>query len=394
MPYIQLDGQQYALDGGNADVGSSADAAIRLIGAGVEPVCATLSVIEPRQVLLQRRGHQPVRVNGVPIGEEPTPLMHGDKIEIAGRELYFGDDRKAGNTAFVPSVHPPDARSRYPTPGRPFGATGGRLVSLVDGREYAVPISGLVIGRDPTCDVVVASGDVSRKHAVVAPGAEGYVLTDTSTNGLVLNGRAAPASQTLTRGDIVRIGGEEFRFHADGGPANRGVMATLEVINPGVAKGTLYEISMPLAHVGRGAHNDIVIPDESISDSHAKFQRRDIGWFVVDMGSTNGTYVGGRRIEGEAPLLGAPDVRFGGVKFVFRPSAADGSSEMKGTRAIAAPRLDRLPPREAVTSPSAPPAAAAALSDDDLFRRPRVSPVVWLAFAAVLALCAFLYLQS
>jgi pSer/pThr/pTyr-binding forkhead associated (FHA) protein len=92
--------------------------------------------------------------------------------------------------------------------------------------------------------------------------------------------------------------------------------------------------------VGRGAHNDIVVSDESVSDSHAKLQRREDGWYVVDMGSTNGTYVGGRRIEGEAALIGAPDLRFGGVKFIFRvPDGAKAGSASQ-TRAIAAFKVD------------------------------------------------------
>ena len=50
---------------------------------------------------------------------------------------------------------------------------------------------------------------------------------------------------------------------------------------------------------------------------HAKLQRRDDGWYVVDLNSTNGTYVGGSRVSGQRRLEGAPDVRFGGVKLRF-----------------------------------------------------------------------------
>ena len=38
-----------------------------------------------------------VRVNGIAL-VDPTPLMHGDKVEIAGSELLFSDDSKSGNT--------------------------------------------------------------------------------------------------------------------------------------------------------------------------------------------------------------------------------------------------------------------------------------------------------
>ena len=54
---------------------------------------------------------------------------------------------------------------------------------------------------------------------------------------------------------------------------------------------------------------------------------------MIDLDSTNGTYLDGTRIIGEHVLPGVCELRFGGVKTVFRPiagSAADDSS----TRAI------------------------------------------------------------
>jgi hypothetical protein len=124
-------------------------------------------------------------------------------------------------------------------------------------------------------------------------------------------------------------------------PVGRTPLATLEIINEGPLKGTKFEVHSALTNVGRGAHNDVVLADESISDSHAKIQRRDGGWFIVDQGSTNGTYVGGRRVQGEQHVTGAPDVRFGGIKMTFRPRAT-ADDEGGGTRAIAAVSADQL----------------------------------------------------
>ncbi len=121
------------------------------------------------------------------------------------------------------------------------------------------------------------------------------------------------------------VGAEEFRFHSNAAPA-RPVLATLEVKSTGVLQGQSLEIRSPLTHIGRGAHNDVVLADESVSDSHATLQSRDDGWYVVDVGSTNGTYVGGRRILGEALLQGAPDLRVGGIKFIFRPTGVDAAT--------------------------------------------------------------------
>jgi pSer/pThr/pTyr-binding forkhead associated (FHA) protein len=126
------------------------------------------------------------------------------------------------------------------------------------------------------------------------------------------------------------------------------VLATLEIMNVGPLKGKKFELRGPLSHVGRGEHNDIILNDESVSDSHAKLQKREAGWFVVDMESTNGTYVGGRRLTGEQQLVGAPDVRFGGIKMIFRP-AADALEEGKGTRAITGVTIEQAKARAAAS---------------------------------------------
>ena len=61
----------------------------------------------------------------------------------------------------------------------------------------------------------------------------------------------------------------------------------------------------------------------------------------MDQDSTNGTYVGGRRVVGEQRIEGAPDLRFGGIKMTFRPAAAP-IADGAGTRAIAAVNVDAL----------------------------------------------------
>ena len=104
MPYIQIDGQQYPLVAGENAVGSRADARIRLAGGGVDGMAAVLAVGADGSTVVRRAGEQGVKVNGVALGAEPAPLLHGDKVEIAGRELFFGDDRKGGNTQYVPAM--------------------------------------------------------------------------------------------------------------------------------------------------------------------------------------------------------------------------------------------------------------------------------------------------
>ncbi len=396
MPYIQLDGQQYPLVAGDNRVGGNEGARIRLTGAGAGEVSASLDVGADGATVI-RRVDGSVKVNGVALGAEPAPLLHGDKIDVAGRELFFGDDRRAGNTQFVQPVRLAES-APHGSPGKATASTGGRVISLVDGREYPVPAGGLVFGRDPSCDVVVGSTEVSRKHASLSAGPEGYLLRDTSTNGVLVNGEPASSPALLGRGDVLTIGDEEFRFYADNAPAPKAALATLEVISSGMLKGTVMDVRSPLAHVGRGAHNDIVVSDESVSDSHAKLQRREDGWYVVDMGSTNGTYVGGRRIEGEAPLIGAPDLRFGGVKFIFRVPEGGTASGASQTRAIAALKVDaaRRPVEGAktpvVSQPGQRGAPRAVAPPKSAPRRSRVlALLVWLLVVVLIAAGVFIF---
>jgi pSer/pThr/pTyr-binding forkhead associated (FHA) protein len=412
MPVLQLNDQQFPLDAGPTRIGSGDGVHIALPAGDAPGTQAEIERAADGQVTIRRGSTAAqVRVNGVVLGAEPVPLMHGDRVEIGSVELRYADDTKAGATQFV-SVS--DMAVLGGTRGgapRATAGSGGRLVSLVDGKEYLVPDSGLVLGRDAACDVVVAQNEVSRRHAEIAPSELGYMVRDTSANGVFVNGERVQGSRRLARSDVLRVGSEEFRFHADAAPVAsaapmplasapaapppapakapaavmsappidpaqasmmsqptspampraddpRPELASLEILNEGPTKGTRFVLRSALSHVGRGAHNDIRLTDDSVSETHAKLQRRDDGWYVVDMDSTNGTYVGGTRIAGERRLEGTPDVRFGGMKLRFTPADAAMEGDARGTRAIASvERLRRTVPAAAPAQPAPVPAS-------------------------------------
>jgi pSer/pThr/pTyr-binding forkhead associated (FHA) protein len=450
MPYLQFREQRVTLTSAEQAIGAFDGAAIRI--PGDDPAARAIVKLGADGTGIIARGAPSalVSVNGVQLGAEPSPLLHGDKVEIGGQQLHYGDDAKGGSTQFISAAALAEqVRAAGSTPKKPTSATGGRLVSLVDGREYAISDAGVTFGREIGNDIVVASGEVSRRHAQIAPGEGGYVLTDLSTNGVLVNGARVDQKQLLGRGDVIRLGGEEFRFYADkvkepaasapppaapvasatpapaaappppaavatpappepafvveqttppaapaptpvihgtaervsasaAGPEDstirpgakppvseeatrpsvaRAPIASLEIINEGPMKGKRFEIYTPLTNIGRGAHNDIAIANDSVSDSHAKILRKDGHWYVVDQGSTNGTYVAGRRVQGEQQLVGAPDVRFGDIKVTFRPAAGH-QDEGGSTRAVAAVNVEAAR-RMSTHKPAAPVAAPA-----------------------------------
>ncbi len=60
--------------------------------------------------------------------------------------------------------------------------------------------------------------------------------------------------------------------------------------------------------IGRDASCDIIIPDRQISRFHARFSPKEEGVLLEDLGSKNGTYHNGQRLEGDPILLGDGDL--------------------------------------------------------------------------------------
>jgi hypothetical protein len=216
MPVIQVNNRQYSLKIGTTLVGAGDDADVPVPAHETLGVQAVIEVGPDRRASIRRASPAAVvRVNGVALGVEPTPLLHGDRVEVAGHEMLFAEDHRGGETQYLQTRELAETAPYFAGPDVATAATGGRLVSLVDGREYPISATGVVIGRDASCDIVVPNAEVSRRHAEIVPAEAGYVLTDLSTNGVFVNGGRVKYSTLLGRGDVIRLGSEEFRFHAD-----------------------------------------------------------------------------------------------------------------------------------------------------------------------------------
>ena len=407
MALLEMGGRKYTIPAGDVFLGSDPACAIHLTVAGVLPRHARLKGQPDGQVVIAKAAPEAdVLINGVRLGAEPTPLLHGDKVEVAGQELTFVDERRSGSTQYVQAMNLPEAMAKAQADAKGAGKatanTGGRVVSLTDGREYAIAGASLVFGRDATCDVVVAGKDVSRRHAEIVQTPKGYLVVDSSTNGTFVNEVRVEGQRLLARADVIRIGDENFRFYADAAaqaapnpkpgptagtppvappapapPAGAGerlketqhgtpapVLANF-LVRSGALKGQRLVVKTPVANIGRADYNDLVIPDESVSTSHAKLQRREGVWVLVDLDSTNGTFVDGDRVKGESPLGPGVTVRFGDIALLFEPTddsarvaKGGGTRMMEVMRPSAPPPKPALPPAPPASKPAAKPAPA------------------------------------
>ena len=73
--------------------------------------------------------------------------------------------------------------------------------------------------------------------------------------------------------------------------------------------------SVPLSDqpilLGRGTDASIRLDDDYVSTRHARFATNGEQWFVEDVGSTNGTYLGSQRVTSPVPVGIGIQVRLG-----------------------------------------------------------------------------------
>ncbi|MEX2324604.1 MAG: DUF3662 and FHA domain-containing protein [Nitriliruptoraceae bacterium] len=79
-----------------------------------------------------------------------------------------------------------------------------------------------------------------------------------------------------------------------------------------VVDGAPHRLDGQRATVGRHSSCAITLQDSTVSREHAAFVRRGDEWWVVDLGSTNGTSVNGIRAA-ELPVEAGDTIEFGGV---------------------------------------------------------------------------------
>ena len=82
--------------------------------------------------------------------------------------------------------------------------------------------------------------------------------------------------------------------------------------------GRVVPLSSDRVVIGRSRECDVRIDDGNVSRRHAELSRdHDERWTVVDLGSTNGTEVNGRRVTRRTPLADGDRISIGGTELVF-----------------------------------------------------------------------------
>jgi putative serine protease PepD len=198
----------------------------------------------------------------------------------------------------------------------------GHMVSLV-GR--------MRLGRGSHTDILLEDSAASREHAEIEVTAGGVVLNDLgSSNGTFVNEVKLAGPRLLHDGDSIRIGRSTLTFHQP----HMAQAATTEIPLPAAEGATvMWETQEPLCLVradgqrfavthslrlGRDPDCELVLDDRSASHQHARIDLVAGQASVIDLKSSNGTWVNGRRISGPHPLKHGDHLQVGDTLFTFQ----------------------------------------------------------------------------
>jgi hypothetical protein len=97
-------------------------------------------------------------------------------------------------------------------------ARGAHLKGISEGvRDQVFALRGarVVLGRAPSCDIVISDASVSSEHARLSKESDGWRVANLlSTNGTFVNNNNKISNSALNDGDRLRLGRVEFVMHA------------------------------------------------------------------------------------------------------------------------------------------------------------------------------------
>ncbi len=227
-------------------------------------------------------------------------------------------------------------QSESPQERPPAGASHGQpfLVIRVPGEspwEVILDQEAFTIGRHSDNDVVLSHHYVSGHHGRLErrDGVWHYIDLG-STNGTFVNGQRMQ-SAVLQDGDILRIGdlhgnsvGMTFRAAGAVGAA----APAPNIIGIGAT-----ELGMKASLViGRNPEADIALQAPIVSWQHARLDLTEQGHVLTDLGSTNGTYVNGQRLERPCLLREGDVVQIGPFTLVYEATGFQQYAATAGVR--------------------------------------------------------------
>lgn len=253
-------------------------------------------------------------VNGRPVTEQHL-LKRGDVIACGSHEIRFFTAGESG------------VAGAEPEPPSPAAGAHQRLSNTMHG----IPAVSPSPPSPPSPAAPAAPTSSPTSPLPGAPPGAAQRLNNTM-HGIPVHPRAPHGAR------------QQLSNTMHGIPAAPPLLASF-IGRSGSFKGRRFPVYVPVANIGRAEYNDIVLDDTSVSTAHAKLQRREGIWVIVDLESTNGTIIDGHRVTGEAPLSPGAVLQLGDIELLFQPTD-DGIASQPGggTRVVEGLDVGAPPP--------------------------------------------------
>jgi hypothetical protein len=192
-------------------------------------------------------------------------------------------------------------------------------------------------------DVLLSVEDFTRAQEWGTPLAEelcDVVIQHVRSQGYTLQG---PVRISFRQDDAQREGHFEITSRTEksgaGAPAPRSNVPAAPAREPTRLQpvldigGQRYSLNAPSVILGRSSEADILVEDTGVSRKHLEI--RSEGGFVraVDLGSTNGSYVNGHKLDGSTELTDGSTITMGRTKIIFRLLSVQSGNPDPGGRA-------------------------------------------------------------
>jgi hypothetical protein len=266
---------------------------------------------EKRQVLLDEAAKGRATLNNVPLGEiklsltstkdgqqttsKPVTYTVAESATIPGFLLQVTDDVQTLDEEKSPVEELKNSPTKPAAPER----TNSPWTSLMNLLLGVVAVAGI--------------GALVWYFAVKNP-----AKVKAGLGALGVNTDDVPAASQADDGPLYTGRKDEPMQKIVLDPANPGVINNPVMATPtGVVRLALPSGDVPLTdgthEIGREAPAGIIVSDASVSRRHAAITRQGDVLTIADLGSTNGTYVNGIRVEADMTLHVGDEVRFGSV---------------------------------------------------------------------------------
>ncbi|KFE63295.1 sigma-54-dependent Fis family transcriptional regulator [Hyalangium minutum] len=204
--------------------------------------------------------------------------------------------------------------------------------------RFAIDRQRVVLGRGERSDVVIPDPDVSRQHVALIYNGKTCQFEDLSGNGTLVAGKSMKQGELQDGADIA-LGRWRAMYRERGtgetaGPTGVGLSTDISPVNTEardsqpaqlrVKQGDtefLHDLTDNTSFtLGKDPSNTIVVQDRFISSRHLKLTRNQGFFHVVDLNSTNGSFLGNVRIfDVEVPLNTV--LRVGETELILEPAS-------------------------------------------------------------------------